>query len=198
MVTGSRRTQNGRERRAPAVVDAPPARSWLLPVVVMAAAFLMRLTPWSTVFFGDHVSLRGNDAGYHLRVIDHLIANFPHLLTFDPYAGPGGDRRLGLRPQHHFHPVHGSGTAAGRVGPSRRARSQAASDAVRDVYVATGVGQLPGDVLHRCTGACAVRDTADAQRVAHQSADGRRLALAYPRRWTAAIRAMLRANPRDR
>ena len=101
MVTGSRRTQNGRERRAPAVVDAPPARSWLLPVVVMAAAFLMRLTPWSTVFFGDHVSLRGNDAGYHLRVIDHLIANFPHLLTFDPYAGPGGDRRLGLRPHPH-------------------------------------------------------------------------------------------------
>ena len=56
----------------------------------MGLAVLMRLTPWSTVFVGDHVNLRGNDAWYHVRVVDHLLANFPHRLTVDPYAAPEG------------------------------------------------------------------------------------------------------------
>ncbi|MEM7481917.1 MAG: oligosaccharyl transferase, archaeosortase A system-associated [Acidobacteriota bacterium] len=63
---------------------------WLL--VIVYTAILVRVYPaFSNVFGGPAVAFQGNDAWYHMRLIDHLVANFPHRLTFDPYAlHPGG------------------------------------------------------------------------------------------------------------
>lgn len=68
----------------------PVASTGLLPALVVSAAGLLRLTPWPTVLGEGPVNFRGYDAWYHLRVIDHLVANFPHRLTLDPYAAAGG------------------------------------------------------------------------------------------------------------
>jgi dolichyl-diphosphooligosaccharide--protein glycosyltransferase len=38
----------------------------------------------------DRVNFLENDAWYHVRVIEHQVRNFPHRLTVDPYAAPGG------------------------------------------------------------------------------------------------------------
>ena len=48
---------------------------------------------------GDTVWFRGMDPWYHMRLVDNLIANFPHLTAFDPFTGyPDG-----IRPP--FHPL---------------------------------------------------------------------------------------------
>jgi dolichyl-diphosphooligosaccharide--protein glycosyltransferase len=78
------------QRSTPAVTrdDVRPSRR-ILPLIVVGAV-LIRLLPWSTVFVDGYVNLRGNDAWYHLRVVDHVLVNFPHRLTIDPYAVAGG------------------------------------------------------------------------------------------------------------
>ena len=74
-------------RTGPGTTDR---QSLIPPVRAVVAALLVRLTPWPTVFTADGVSLRGQDAWYHLRAIEHLVRNFPHRLTEDPYAAPDG------------------------------------------------------------------------------------------------------------
>jgi len=47
------------------------------------------------------VWFRGMDAWYHMRLVDNLVANFPHLTAFDPFTGyPNG-----IEPP--FHPLTG-------------------------------------------------------------------------------------------
>src|SRR5258708_1213679 len=59
----------------------------LLLLVVCAGALRLRLNdPYDAVFSGDEILLRSNDPWYHLRLTEHLLHNFPHRLTFDPYA----------------------------------------------------------------------------------------------------------------
>ncbi|MBP6715821.1 MAG: hypothetical protein KA205_03100 [Acidobacteria bacterium] len=62
---------------------------WLLAIVAVALMLRVYL-PWPLVFTTTHVNLLESDAWYHLRVIEHLAANFPHRLQWDPYALPGG------------------------------------------------------------------------------------------------------------
>jgi oligosaccharyl transferase (archaeosortase A-associated) len=62
-----------------------------------AGALLFRVAgPFSRIFRDDRVNFQG-DAWYHIRVIEHLVQNFPHRLLFDPYAGPGAPY-LGVAP----------------------------------------------------------------------------------------------------
>jgi asparagine N-glycosylation enzyme membrane subunit Stt3 len=42
---------------------------------------------WSRVFTDSHVSFQGGDAWYHMRLVDHMLRNFPHRTTVDPYLG---------------------------------------------------------------------------------------------------------------
>jgi dolichyl-diphosphooligosaccharide--protein glycosyltransferase len=46
--------------------------------------------PWSTVLTPTHLNFLDGDAWYHLRAIEHAVANFPHRLTHDPYGLHGG------------------------------------------------------------------------------------------------------------
>ncbi len=48
------------------------------------------------VFSSDWIKFTGIDAYYHMRLVDNLVHNFPHLFSFDPYfiypdGGGGGN-----------------------------------------------------------------------------------------------------------
>ena len=66
----------------------------LLITSFFAAALYLRIAfSYDVVFGGDTVRYTGVDAYYHIRIIDNLAHNFPHLSSVDPYMiypGPGG------------------------------------------------------------------------------------------------------------
>lgn len=59
-------------------------------LAIAIAGFLVRTVgAWGYTFnngSGD-VWMRGNDAWYHLRLIENMAANWPRLMTFDPFTG---------------------------------------------------------------------------------------------------------------
>ena len=87
-------------RSHPTRAAAPPRRSdaWWLVVIVYSALLLRGYVPFGNVFGGEEVAFQGNDAWYHLRLIDHLVENFPHRMTFDPYAIHPGGAEIGVAP----------------------------------------------------------------------------------------------------
>jgi len=55
------------------------------------ALYLRIALPYDQVFSGDWIKFTGVDAWYHMRIVDNLVHNFPHLNSFDPYMlYPGG------------------------------------------------------------------------------------------------------------
>jgi len=63
----------------------------LVAVFVGLALFIRVYYPFDRVFTPDWIKLTGADAYFHMRLVDNLVHNFPHLLTFDPYMiYPGG------------------------------------------------------------------------------------------------------------
>jgi len=55
------------------------------------ALYLRIALPYAKVFSGDWIRFTGVDAYYHMRIVDNLVYNFPHLNSFDPYMlYPGG------------------------------------------------------------------------------------------------------------
>jgi len=55
------------------------------------ALYLRIALPYAQVFSGDWIKFTGVDAYYHMRIVDNLVYNFPHLNSFDPYMlYPGG------------------------------------------------------------------------------------------------------------
>jgi dolichyl-diphosphooligosaccharide--protein glycosyltransferase len=63
----------------------------LLAVCFGAALYLRIVLPYDKVFVGDWIKFTGVDAYYFMRIVDNLVHNFPHLITFDPYSiYPGG------------------------------------------------------------------------------------------------------------
>lgn len=62
-----------------------------LVALVGCALFLRSFFLLDQVFQPDYVCFQENDPWYHVRAIEHLVAHFPHILTWDPYAlHPGG------------------------------------------------------------------------------------------------------------
>lgn len=66
--------------------------SGILVAVCFGVALYLRVAlPWDKVFVGDWIKFTGVDAYYFMRIVDNLVHNFPHLMTFDPYSlYPGG------------------------------------------------------------------------------------------------------------
>ena len=57
----------------------------------MAVAAGLRVwSPWDDVLGGSRVNFLENDAWYHVRLAESQVRNFPHRITIDPYAAPGG------------------------------------------------------------------------------------------------------------
>ena len=63
----------------------------LLALFLGIALYFRIAFPYHLVFGSEQVKFTGNDAWYHMRIVDNLVHNFPHLNSFDPYMlFPGG------------------------------------------------------------------------------------------------------------
>ena len=56
----------------------------MTPILLFAAAILVRILSWHSVFQKDGIYPNGNDAYYHLRRIGYSVEHFPRALDFDP------------------------------------------------------------------------------------------------------------------
>ena len=65
---------------------SPKLLAGILVALVFAVALCLRVClPYDKVFTTDWITFTGVDAYYHMRLVDNLVHNFPHLLSFDPY-----------------------------------------------------------------------------------------------------------------
>jgi oligosaccharyl transferase (archaeosortase A-associated) len=69
-----------------------------LILVFFAISLIFRVAmPYDSVFTGSWVKFTSNDAYYHMRLVDNLVHNFPHLTHFDPFfIFPGGSATSGV------------------------------------------------------------------------------------------------------
>ncbi len=58
----------------------------LLAVCFGVALYFRVVLPYSNVFVGDWIKFTGVDAYFFMRLVDNLVHNFPHLISFDPYS----------------------------------------------------------------------------------------------------------------
>jgi len=67
--------------------------SGIIIVLLFGIALSIRAwLPFDQVFSGEWIKFTGIDAYYHMRIVDNLVHNFPHLISFDPYfIYPGGN-----------------------------------------------------------------------------------------------------------
>ncbi len=63
--------------------------AWLAAILLLAAG-LRVWAPWDDVFGGPRVNFLENDSWYHVRLAETQVRNYPHRVTVDPYASPGG------------------------------------------------------------------------------------------------------------
>lgn len=63
----------------------------LVALFFCVALFFRVYFPYEQVFGSDWIKYTGIDAYYQMRLVDNLVQNFPHRITFDPYfVYPGG------------------------------------------------------------------------------------------------------------
>src|SRR4051812_2127013 len=62
----------------------------MLAIILVVAAVLRIWAPWDDVLGGTRVNFLETDAWYHVRLAESQVRNFPHRITVDPYAAPGG------------------------------------------------------------------------------------------------------------
>ena len=62
---------------------------WLAAILLVAAG-LRVWAPWDDVLGTGRVNFLETDAWYHVRLVENQVRNFPHRVTLDPYASPGG------------------------------------------------------------------------------------------------------------
>jgi dolichyl-diphosphooligosaccharide--protein glycosyltransferase len=62
------------------------------------ALYLRIALPYDQVFVGDWIKFTGVDAYFFMRLVDNLVHNFPHLITFDPYLLYPGGSGIGTPP----------------------------------------------------------------------------------------------------
>ena len=68
----------------------------LLALFFGIALYLRVYLPYDQVFSGEWIKFTAPDAYYHMRLVDNLVHNFPHLMSFDLYMTyPGGQQVVG-------------------------------------------------------------------------------------------------------
>ena len=63
---------------------------WWLAAILFIAAAIRVWAPWDDVLGSARVNFLETDAWYHVRLVENQVRNFPHRVTMDPYAAPGG------------------------------------------------------------------------------------------------------------
>jgi oligosaccharyl transferase (archaeosortase A-associated) len=70
----------------------------VLVALFFGVALYVRVAfPYDQVFVGDWIKFTGGDAYFFMRLVDNLVHNFPHLITFDPYFLYPGGSVVGIR-----------------------------------------------------------------------------------------------------
>jgi len=79
-------SQVSKRRFSPSVITV------IALLVIAGISLYIRIAlPYDQVFVHGAVWFRGNDAWFHMRHIENLVYNFPHINSFDPYMlYPGG------------------------------------------------------------------------------------------------------------
>jgi len=57
----------------------------LVTLFLGVSLYLRIVLPYDHVFVGDWIKFTGVDVYYHMRIVDNLVHNFPHLNSLDPY-----------------------------------------------------------------------------------------------------------------
>ena len=78
---------------------SPKFITGILVTLFSAVALILRVwLPYDKIMTGEWIKFSGADAYYHMRLVDNLVHNFPHLTAFDPYLiFPGGGGVGGIR-----------------------------------------------------------------------------------------------------
>lgn len=80
------------------MTSATSGRAGVLALLILAglSALGLRVLPRADAVFAETgVRFQGNDASYHLRLVEHQIEHLPRRVTHDPYLlFPGGERNL--------------------------------------------------------------------------------------------------------
>ena len=61
-------------------------------LLFIIALFMRTKLPYDQIFSGDWIKFAGVDAYHHMRLVDSIARNFPHIIPYDPYniwAGVG-------------------------------------------------------------------------------------------------------------
>jgi dolichyl-diphosphooligosaccharide--protein glycosyltransferase len=58
----------------------------MLALLFCVALYFRLYLPYEQVFSNDWIKYTSIDAYYHMRLVDNLLHNFPHFLSFDPYT----------------------------------------------------------------------------------------------------------------
>ena len=72
--------------------------SIMLALFFGVALYLRLYLPYDAVFSGDWVKFTSVDAYYHMRLVDNLLHNFPHSISFDPYTFYPNGTKVGWPP----------------------------------------------------------------------------------------------------
>jgi len=65
---------------------SPKLLAGIIVALFFGVALCFRIClPYDQVFSGDWIKFTGADGYYHMRLIDNLVHNFPHLISTDPY-----------------------------------------------------------------------------------------------------------------
>jgi len=80
---------------------SPKVLTSIIIAIVFGIALCLRIClPYDQVFSAEGIKFTSVDAYYHMRLIDNLVHNFPHLISIDPYLLFPGTAAMG--PTHLF------------------------------------------------------------------------------------------------
>ena len=90
-------------------------------LTAMAAALYFRIAlPYATIFDGRWIKFSGVDSYYYMRLVDNLLANFPQLMSFDPYSIYPGGAAVGSVPVFFAYIMAGAIKLLGGAAPSQQ------------------------------------------------------------------------------
>ncbi|MCX5997753.1 MAG: oligosaccharyl transferase, archaeosortase A system-associated [Chloroflexi bacterium] len=86
---------------------------WLFSLAAIAL-------PYATIFDGQWIKFSGVDSYYYMRIVDNMLANFPQLMKFDPYAIYPGGSAIGGAPVFFAYILAGTIKLLGGAAPPQQ------------------------------------------------------------------------------